>query len=54
MTTLFYFQSAWNSIFSTKENGTGLGIPICYDIAEKNRALIDIEKLPSSKQIFII
>lgn len=29
--------------FTTKENGTGLGIPICYDIAEKHRALIDIE-----------
>ncbi|MDP4128030.1 MAG: ATP-binding protein [Bacillota bacterium] len=29
--------------FTTKETGTGLGIPICYDIAERHNAVIDVE-----------
>lgn len=29
--------------FTTKENGTGLGLAVCYGIAERHRAAIQIE-----------
>ncbi|WP_052090422.1 ATP-binding protein [Desulfosporosinus sp. HMP52] len=29
--------------FTTKENGTGLGLPMCYGIADKHNALIDVK-----------
>lgn len=28
---------------TTKENGTGLGLPVCYRIAERHKAKIEIE-----------
>lgn len=31
---------------TTKENGTGIGIPICYRIAERHNAQLDIETSP--------
>lgn len=39
--------------FTTKESGTGLGIPICYDIAERHSALIDIETGEDGTAFFI-
>lgn len=32
---------------TTKENGTGLGLPVCYRIAERHDAKIKIESSPS-------
>lgn len=32
--------------FTTKENGTGLGLPMCYSIADKHNALIDVKTGP--------
>jgi len=29
--------------YTTKENGTGLGLSVCYSIAAKHNAMIDIE-----------
>lgn|GEM_PF-1096301 len=39
--------------FTTKETGTGLGIPICYDIAERHNALIDIETSHDGTTFFV-
>ena len=32
--------------FTTKDNGTGLGLPICYSIAERHNASIDVDTSP--------
>ena len=32
--------------FSTKENGTGLGLFVCYEIAQRNNARIDVDTSP--------
>jgi signal transduction histidine kinase len=35
------FDEITNPFFTTKETGTGLGIPICFSIAKRNNAKID-------------
>ncbi|MDF9409805.1 PAS domain S-box protein [Pelotomaculum isophthalicicum JI] len=39
--------------FTTKDNGTGLGIAVCYSIAARHSATIDIETSPSGTTFFI-
>lgn len=39
--------------FTTKRNGTGLGLPICYTIAEKNNAAIRIKSCDKGTTFFI-
>lgn len=39
--------------FTTKENGTGLGLPICYGIAARHNARIDVETGPGGT-IFLV
>ncbi|OPX83338.1 MAG: Sporulation kinase E [Pelotomaculum sp. PtaB.Bin104] len=39
--------------FTTKENGTGLGLATCYSIAERHNAKIDIETSTDGTTIFI-
>jgi signal transduction histidine kinase len=29
--------------FTTKESGTGLGLPVCYSIADRNKAKIEVK-----------
>jgi signal transduction histidine kinase len=36
-----------NTFFSTKLEGTGLGLPVCYRIAERHRARITVESSPA-------
>lgn len=38
---------------TTKEEGTGLGLSVCYHIAEKHRASIDIHSTPDGTTFFI-
>lgn len=38
---------------TTKENGTGIGIPICYRIAERHHAQLDIETSSAGTKFFI-
>lgn len=39
--------------FTTKENGTGLGVAVCYSIAARHNAKIDIETNPSGTTFFV-
>lgn len=39
--------------FTTKESGTGLGLAVCYSIAYRHNAKIDIESGPDGTTIFV-
>jgi two-component system, sporulation sensor kinase E len=39
--------------FTTKEHGTGLGLSVCYSIAERHNAKIDIDSSPSGTTFFV-
>jgi PAS domain S-box-containing protein len=39
--------------FTTKDNGTGLGLAVCYSIAARHNAVIDIETTPSGTTFFV-
>lgn len=39
--------------FTTKDNGTGLGMAICYSIAARHKATIDFETSPSGTKVFV-
>jgi signal transduction histidine kinase len=39
--------------FTTKENGTGLGLAVCYSIAARHQAHITIETSPSGSIFFV-
>lgn len=39
--------------FTTKENGTGLGLPMCYNIADRHSARIEIETGSSGTTFFV-
>ncbi|WP_407308028.1 ATP-binding protein [Desulfosporosinus sp. SB140] len=39
--------------FTTKENGTGLGLPMCYRIADRHNALIDVKTGPDGTTFLV-
>jgi two-component system, sporulation sensor kinase E len=39
--------------FTTKDNGTGLGLAVCYSIAERHKARIDIDTGPEGTTFFV-
>jgi len=39
--------------FTTKENGIGLGLPICYGIAARHNARIDVETGPGGTTFLV-
>ena len=36
-------EKLWLPFFTTKEHGTGLGLPVCYQIAQRHGATIEVE-----------
>lgn len=40
--------------FTTKENGTGLGMPMCYSIADRHGALIDVQTSPNGTNFSVL
>jgi len=40
--------------FTTKDNGTGLGLPVCYSIAQRNNAKIDIKTSASGTTFYVL
>ncbi len=39
--------------FTTKDNGTGLGLAVCYSIAQRHNAMIDIETSDSGTTFYV-
>lgn len=39
--------------FTTKDNGTGLGLAVCYSIAERNDARIDFDTGPEGTTFYV-
>jgi len=39
--------------FTTKDYGTGLGLAVCYKIAARHNAVIDIQTSPAGTTFFI-
>ena len=39
--------------FSTKDNGTGLGLAVCFSIAARHNAKIDIQTGPTGTTFFV-
>ena len=39
--------------FTTKDNGTGLGLAVCYSIAARHKAVINIETSPTGTTFFV-
>ncbi len=39
--------------FTTKEHGTGLGLSVCYSIAERHNAVINIDTSPSGTTFYV-
>ncbi len=48
-----YLEKIGIPFFTTKENGTGLGITTCYRIAEKHKAKISIESDTHGTKFFV-
>ncbi|AET66022.1 signal transduction histidine kinase [Desulfosporosinus orientis DSM 765] len=40
--------------FTTKENGTGLGLPLCYSIADRHNAQIEVESGPNGTTFYVL
>lgn len=39
--------------FTTKDNGTGLGMAVCYSIASRHNASIRLETGPAETTVFV-
>lgn len=39
--------------FTTKESGTGLGLPMCFSIADRHKAVIEFESSPNGTTFFV-
>lgn len=48
------FDKLGTPFFSTKEEGTGLGLAVCYGIADRHNAAIDIETGPEGSTFMVI
>lgn len=48
-----YLSKLGTPFFTTKENGTGLGIPMCYSIAERHSALIEVKTGPEGTTFLV-
>jgi len=44
----------WTPFFTTKDHGTGLGLPVCYQIAQRHEATIEVETSPEGTAFHFI
>jgi two-component system, sporulation sensor kinase E len=49
-----YLEKIGTPFFTTKKEGTGLGLAVCYRIANQHKARIKIETGPSGTTFFVI
>ena len=47
-------EKIWLPFYTTKETGTGLGLPVCYQIAQRHHAAIEIETSPTGTAFHVI
>lgn len=47
-------EKLWLPFFTTKEHGTGLGLPVCYQIAQRHGATIEVETSPEGTAFHFI
>lgn len=43
----------WQPFFTTKESGTGLGLAVCYRIAERHGAMMSIQSTPKGTSVAV-
>lgn len=48
-----YMDKLGTPFFTTKENGTGLGLPVCYSIASKHNAMLNFDTGPNGTTFFV-
>lgn len=48
-----YMDKLYVPFFTTKDYGTGLGLPICYKITARHNATIDIQTSPAGTTFLI-
>nr|WP_261487718.1 ATP-binding protein [Acididesulfobacillus acetoxydans] len=48
-----YLDKLGTPFFTTKENGTGLGLATCYGIADRHNARLDVESDPNGTTFFV-
>ena len=46
-------NKAGTPFYSTKDSGSGLGLAVCYSIANRHKARIDIESSPSGSTVYV-
>jgi len=49
-----HLDKLFEPFFTTKSAGTGLGLPICYDIVREHGGLIEVENKPDSGAVFTV
>jgi len=47
------FNKLGTPFLTTKENGTGLGLSVCYSIAERHNAVIDVDTSPYGTTFYV-
>nr|WP_051410034.1 response regulator [Brevibacillus panacihumi] len=46
-------EKIWTPFFTTKEKGTGLGLAVCYSVANRHRAKIEVKSSGSGTSFFV-
>ena len=47
-------RNIFNPFYTTKENGTGLGLSVCYSIIENHHGKIEVASVPNQGTVFMI
>jgi len=50
---LEHLSKLWTPFFTTKENGTGLGLPMCHSIADRHNAVIEVKTGPDGTTFLV-
>ncbi|KUK63541.1 MAG: Signal transduction histidine kinase, nitrogen specific, NtrB [Desulfotomaculum sp. 46_80] len=48
-----HMDKLYMPFFTTKDSGTGLGLAVCYKIAARHNAKIDLETSPAGTTFFV-
>ena len=48
-----HLSKLWTPFFTTKEQGTGLGLPMCHSIADRHHAVIEVKTGPDGTTFLV-